>query len=172
MSDFVQNLPAGTAADWVGVLVAVINIVIGVAIAINLHALSRITEKNQSSQAIYDQWMRKKELSIHVPAISELDSKMYSPRMAYDTAGHQRRVYMVLIIDILFNSFLAARNGLYPKEIYDEDMTAHFGAMLRYDADLVETLMVERGYAGAGVVGEFYLEVQRLKARLQKAQPE
>lgn len=157
----------GSAADWAAVLVGLANAAVGIWIAVSVSRLTRTTEKNQSLQTIYEQWMRKKELSIQVPAISELDAAMYSPDGAYTLKSQQQRVWLVLIIDILFNCYLAAKDGLYPQDVYEEDMEAHLGSMLRFDSAMVDALMRERGYCGKGVVGEFYEEVQRIKQRIE-----
>lgn len=152
------------AADWAMVFVSTLGSLVGVYIAASVRKLSLISERAQATQNIYDQWVRKKELSISTPAITKMDRVLYNQLDPdCDIENQQVRIWLILIIDIIFNSYVASKKGLYAEEIYKEDLRVHLGAIAKYDSKLLNDLMIERGYFGAGVLGEFYAEVSSLR---------
>lgn len=157
------NMVVSDPAEWANVAVTAASTAVGVFIALMVRGLAHSQEKIATTQNIYGQWLKKKELSIEYPAITRLDSILYSGGENVSVGDQQVRIWFVLIIDILFNSYVAQKSGLYPKEVYREDMRAHIGRMIRYDSDLVIELMTERGYSGEGIVGEFHEEVLSLR---------
>ncbi len=162
-------MTAASLADWISVGVAIVNVFVGVAIALALANVAKQNERIQNAQIIFSQWAKKKELSIQFPAIAKVDSALYTPNGTFELESQQQRVWLVLIIDVLFNSFVANKKGAYPSEIFDEDMRAHMGALIRYDKKLLLELMNERGYTGGGVVGEFAELVNKLIEELGSA---
>ena len=156
-------------AEWANAAIAAVSSIVGIFIALMVRRLAHLQEKIATTQNIYGQWMKKKELSIEYPAITKIDALLYSGDGNRTLKDQQVRVWFVLIIDILFNSFSASRSGLYPEEVYKEDMKAHMGRMLRYDPELVLQLMEERGYAGPGILDDFHKEVEALLAEIRAA---
>ena len=170
MDDFLKMLSANPA-EWTSAAVAAISSFVGVFIALMVRRLAHLQEKIATTQNIYGQWMKKKELSIEYPSITKIDALLYSGERDLPLKEQQVRVWFVLIIDILFNSFAAAKGGLYPEEVYREDMRAHMGRLLKYDAELVLKLMEERGYVGSGILDEFHKEVEKLLVEISTAMP-
>lgn len=143
-------------SDFVQILISIINLGVGILIAINVAKVSRQAERVQNAQAIYEQWTKKKELGMIYDSITKADIEIYNPDKNYDIEKQKRDIYIILIIDVLFNSYVALQKGAFPPSVFNADMDAHMGALIRYDAELIKRLMVERGYIGEGVVGEFY----------------
>lgn len=154
--DLVLNDLLENPAEWVMVLMTIVTSGVGLLIAHRVRESTKVTERLQGAQSIYEQWTKKKELSITVPAITRLDAAVYTPEAAPSLEQQQQKIWIVLIIDIMFNCYIAMKSGNYPKEVFEEDMKVHIGSLARHDPDLLEEAMVERGYLGEGSLGEYY----------------
>ena len=66
---------------------------------------------------------------------------------------------------MLFNSYVAMKKGAYPKEVFDEDIASHFGALAKHDPLAIKEIIETRGYVGEGLVGEFNAIVTRELAK-------
>lgn len=153
-----MDLSALTTDSWiqfVTLIVSVINMFVGIAIAIFVRAVGRKTERVANSRAIYEQWYKKKELSLSFPALVRADWELYGGSDKFDAEIQQRIVWYTLIVDVMFNSYVALKRGEYPEEIFLEDMRCHIKPLGENYPEILKHIVEKRGYSGDGIVGEF-----------------
>ena len=163
LKDFLEN-----PAEWIMILMTIVTSAVGLLIANRVRESSKVAERLQGAHSIYEQWTKKKELSITIPAITRLDAAVYSPETVTSLEQQQQKIWIILIVDIMFNCYIAMKGGNYPKEVFEEDMKVHIGSLARHDPDLLDEALVERGYVGEGSLGEYYELVSAVIATARK----